>query len=46
LLFLKKSCLLFVPYIEKLDPKEKRQITMLIDTFIKKDRLRERAKTA
>jgi hypothetical protein len=32
--------------IEKLDPKEKRQIMMLLDTFIEKDRLRERAKTA
>ncbi|MDL1988900.1 MAG: hypothetical protein LWX08_14890 [Deltaproteobacteria bacterium] len=32
--------------IEKLDPKEKRRIMMLLDTFIEKDRLRERAKTA
>ena len=32
--------------IEKLDPKEKRQIMMLLDTFIEKDRLREKARTA
>lgn len=31
--------------IEKLDPKEKRQIMKLLDTFIEKDRLKEKVKT-
>jgi len=33
------------PAIEKLDPKAKRQITQLLDTFIERSKLKQRAQT-